>query len=587
MTKLLLRRFLRHYRSRIWTVGIASILLNVLVFAGSTYMLLVYDSVLPSGSVPTLLSLFFMLVVIYIFQFIFEALRSEAMLGLANGVHGDLSKRLHHGVVSRSLKAGQGPGDGLQPLRDLDQIHSFLSGAGPVAIIDLPWVIVFLIVLGLLHWTLGVTALVGVIVLAAISWASSRRTHEQSQDLALVTSTRQARFHSELRHAEAAAALGMRERLEERSAQYDQAYLGQQSNLSRIVTRFGGAGRIFRLLLQSLVLTVGALLVIDGKASGGIILAASILTGRALAPVDQAIANWRGMEAARSGWARIAGVMAMLPPPAERDIALPPPRGALEVRDLYVAAPGSTTPIISAISLRLEPGQALGVIGPSAAGKTTLAKAVLGVWPWLRGDVRLDGATHDQWDAQVLGASLGYVPQNVELVEGTIGENIARFDPDATSDKVLAAASGAGLDAMIKGMADGYETVISQGGASLSAGQRQRIGLARALYGDPHLLVLDEANSNLDAAGDEALETAITTVRKRGGMVIMVTHRPSTLRPVSHLAIMQDGRLKDFGPRDDVLERNKMVPGNPASGESAKPAKSASSSLFSPPKVTK
>jgi len=262
--------------------------------------------------------------------------------------------------------------------------------------------------------------------------------------------------------------------------------------------------------------------------------------------------------------------MSKLPPPAPREIALPPPRGVVEVRDLWVAAPGTTKPIVSGVSFRLEPGQGVAIVGPSAAGKTTFAKALLGIWPWLRGDVRLDGATPDQWDPEVLGRCFGYVPQNVELLEGTISENIARFDPDATSDKVIAAARAAGLDDLIKGMSAGYDTPVSQGGASLSAGQRQRIGLATALYGDPHLLVLDEANSNLDAAGDAALANAIGSVRQRGGIVVMITHRLAMLGPVSHVAVMNDGRLAEFGERDEVLKRH-MAQSN--AGKPAKPAK--------------
>jgi ATP-binding cassette subfamily C protein len=567
LERVLLRQFLRHYRKRLWSVVIASVLLNVLVFAGSAYMMLVYDSVIPSGSLPTLYSLFGILVVIYVFQFTFEVLRSEAMLVVANGVHKDLSGRVQHAVVSRELRAGPGGGDGLQPVRDLDQIHGFLASAGPIALIDLPWVIVFLIVLALLHWSLGLAALVGAIVLGAIAWTSSLKTQDRSRDLARITSSRQAHLLAELRHAETAAAMGMRDRMKNRTATFDAEFLGQQGGLSRIVARFGGAGRIFRILLQSMILTVGALLVIDGKASGGIILAASILSGRALAPVDQAIANWRGLIAARNGWSRIVNVMERLPPPPAREIALPAPSGVIEERDLGVAAPGTNQPIVSGVTLRLEPGQALAVVGPSAAGKTTFAKALLGIWPRLRGDVRLDGATHDQWDPEVLGASFGYVPQNVELVEGTIGENIARFDPSATSDKVLAAARAAGLDEMIKGMSDGYDTPVSQGGASLSAGQRQRIGLASALYGSPHLVVLDEANSNLDAAGDAALANAIGEVRQRGGIVVMITHRPATLGPISHIAVMSDGRLIDFGERNEVLKRTM------AQADAAKPRK--------------
>lgn len=556
MEKRLFQRYLRHYRPGVIVIVVASVLLNLLVFAGALYMLVVYDSVLPSGSVQTLFALFGLLAMVYIFQAVFEAIRSEALLDMARKMHRDLGTRVHHATVSRPMRSGPVAGDGLQIVRDLDQLYSFLSSNGPVALIDLPWVILFLLVLTALHWWLGLAALVGVIVLAAIAWASSQRTQDQSQDLAAVTGLRQARLQAELHMAEPALALGMRERLLARTTQMDSEFLDRQGALSRIVARFGGAGKAFRMFVQSLVLTVGALLVIDGQASGGIIIAASVLAGRALAPVDQAIANWRGFVAARDGWSRIVNATNQLAPPPERTVELPPPAGDIALRDVWVTPPGSQVLAVKGVNLTIAPGDALAIIGPSAAGKTTLAKAILGIWPLARGEIRLDGATHDQWDADRLGASLGYVPQTVELVAGTIGENIARFDPEATSQGVMEAARDAGLHETILAFPDGYDTLLSHGGAELSAGQRQRIGLARALYGKPHIVVLDEANSNLDQLGDEALARAITAVRERQGIVIMITHRPATLGPVSHIAILDQGRLVDFGEKDEVRARS-------------------------------
>jgi ATP-binding cassette subfamily C protein len=284
-------------------------------------------------------------------------------------------------------------------------------------------------------------------------------------------------------------------------------------------------------------------------------LAASVLAGRALAPVDQALANWRNMSAASEGWARISAAMKTFPLPPARKVTLPPPSGPLVLRDVWVSPSGGTGFVLQGVSLALQPGEALAVIGPSAAGKTTLVRALLGILPVSRGEIRIDGATHDQWEGEVIGAAMGYVPQVVELMEGTLGENIARFDPGATSEAVIAAARAAGLHEMILGFAGGYETQVSAGGAEFSAGQRQRIGLARALYGDPFLVVLDEPSSNLDAAGDDALAAAITAVRSRGGIVVMVTHRPATLGPVSPVAVLAAGRLTDFGERDAVLQR--------------------------------
>jgi len=547
--------FLRRYRANLILVAIASVLLNVMVFAGSAYMMLVYDSVLPSRSIPTLVGLFVMLVLLYLFQATFEAIRSEALLGVANGVHDDLFSAVHYATVTRPLRQGSDKGDGLQFNRDLDSIHTFLASQGPVALIDLPWVIMFMAVLFALHWWLGLAALLGTFVMAGLAIWSNKRTQMGSKELANITGRRSAAALSEIRFAESALAMGMQERLVARTSGWEGSFIEAQSFLSRTVSRLGGASKSFRMLLQSLILTVGALLVIDGQASGGVILASSVLSGRALAPVDQAIGNWRGLVAARTGWSRVVQAVSTYRKPPARTIELARPTGELSLRDVWVAPPGTQRFTLSGVTMTLTPGQVLAVIGPSAAGKTTLVRAILGIWRAARGEIRLDGATLDQWDAETLGSFFGYVPQTVDLVDGTIGQNIARFDPDASSEAVVDAARAAGMHEAILAMSDGYETPISGGGAELSAGQRQRIGLARALYGDPFLLVLDEANSNLDATGDAALAHAVQGVRERGGIVIMITHRPATLGPATHLAVINGGRLVDFGERDAVMKR--------------------------------
>nr|WP_206069454.1 type I secretion system permease/ATPase [Novosphingobium olei] len=565
----ILNLFISRYRGGLVLVAVASVLLNVLVFAGSAYMMLVYDSVLPSRSVPTLIGLFVMLVLVYAFQAVFEAIRSEALLGVANGVHDDLFGAVHYATVTRPLRNGPDKGDGLQFTRDLDSIHTFLAGQGPIALIDLPWVIMFLIVLASLHWWLGLTALFGVFVMAALAIISNRRTMSGSRELSNITSGRSAAALAEIRFAESALAMGMQDRLVARTSGWEDSFIGAQSYLSRTVARLGGASRMFRMLLQSLILSVGALLVIDGKASGGVILASSVLSGRALAPVDQAIANWRGLVAARAGWSRVVQAVSAYRKPPAREVQLSRPSGELAIRDLWVAPPGTQRFTVSGVTLQLTPGQVLAIVGPSAAGKTSLVRAILGIWRPNRGEIRLDGATLDQWDAETLGSYFGYVPQVVDLMDGTIGQNIARFDPAATSEGIVAAAKAAGVHELILSMPDGYESHVSAGGVELSAGQRQRLGLARALYGDPFLLVLDEANSNLDAAGDAALAHAVLDMRKRGGIVIMITHRPATLGPATHIALMQAGRIADFGERDAVLARiqqantaTRIEPGN-------------------------
>ncbi len=558
----LFSHFVGRYRSGLLVALAASSLFNLLVFASSLYLMLVYDSVLPSRSVPTLTGLFAILVLLYVFQFVFDMIRSEALLTVANGVHEDLSPTVNQAVVNRVLRHGPAPeGDGQQPLRDLDQVHAFLSSSGPAALFDLPWVIVFLVILFALHWWLGLTALVGVAVLAAIAAFTNSRSQAGTREVARVGNLRAATRQAQLRFAEVATALGMESRLRARTSEWDSKFVTAQTGLGRMVARLGGAGRGFRLLLQSIILTVGALLVIDDKATGGVIIASSVLSGRALAPIDQTIANWRGLAAARNGWARIVDVITTQSPQATRKMELARPAGKIVAKEVTVVPPGSSSVVLAGVNLTLEPGQALAVIGPSASGKTSLAKALLGIWPAARGEIRIDGARHDQWDRDILGTWFGYVPQNAELMEGTVSQNIGRFDSDASSAAIMAAARGAAMHEAILAFPNGYETHLSAGGIELSAGQRQRVALARALYGDPVLLVLDEANSNLDAQGDAALAAAIVAVRARNGVVVMITHRPATLASMTHIAVLSGGRIVDFGEREAVLQRTSAQQG--------------------------
>ncbi|HEY7766637.1 type I secretion system permease/ATPase, partial [Longimicrobium sp.] len=315
----------------------------------------------------------------------------------------------------------------------------------------------------------------------------------------------------------------------------------------------GAAAKVFRMVLQSAGLGLGAYLVIQGQLSGGAMIATSILMSRALAPIEIAVANWKGFIGARQSYHRLQQTLALVPPRPER-LALPAPRASVSVQDLVVGAPGGTQPIVLGASLQLQAGQGLGLIGPSASGKSSLARALVGVWPSLRGEVRLDGATLDQWEPDDLGRHIGYLPQDVELFEGTVAENIARFRPEASAESVIAAARAAGAHEMILQLPNGYDTRIGESGTALSGGQRQRVALARALYGDPFLVVLDEPNASLDGAGDDALNQAILGVRERGGVVVVITHRPAALGHVDVVGIMEAGRIKSIGPRDEVLK---------------------------------
>jgi len=538
------------YKNAFMTVALLSAVLNVLLLGGSFYMMLVYDSVLPSHSLPTLFGLLAMIVVVYAFQSLFDNMRSRILSDVANAFARRLSGRVQQAIASSTLAGQRSPGDGLGAMRDLEQIRSFMANGGPSTLIDLPWILFFLAVLFLLHFWLGVTALAGAVVLLLLTLQTNRVTKKPTSQIALIAAHRNNIAETHLRHAELMKVLGMRGRMAARWNAIDQLYLTAQNNVSQSVLTMSGISKIFRLLLQSLILTVGALLVIDGKASGGVIFASSILSGRALAPVDQAIANWRNFSAARIGWKRLAELLDRVPATTPPVTALPAPRSTFQAQQLFVSPPGSNKVIVQGVDFKLEAGMGLGIVGPSAAGKSSLGMALIGAWQPARGLVRLDGASIDQWDSDVRGTFIGFLPQSVELLEGTIAENIARFDPDRRSDDVVAAATAANVHNMIVEMPEGYETPVGMDGTALSAGQRQRIGLARALYRDPFVVLLDEPNSNLDADGETALTAAISAVRERGGICIVIAHRPSALANVSHVLVMRQGRMEAFGPRD-------------------------------------
>jgi len=554
----------QRYRTAFVTVALLSAVLNVLLLGGSIYMMLVYDSVLPSHSLPTLFSLLAMITIVYAFQALFDTMRSRILNDVGSALDQNMQPRVQRAISEAALRGGRSSGDGMTPMRDLDNIRAFLSGTGPTTLIDLPWIVFFLAILCMLHVWLGVTAFVGALIMIGMTWMTDRATKAPTQKIGQLTSYRSGLAESNLRHVEVLTALGMRQRMRDRWSEVNKVYLASNDRLARSVAVLGGSSKVFRMFLQSAILTVGALLVIGGKASGGVIFASSILSGRALAPIDTAIANWRGFASARAGWRRLNEMFSRLPEAGDSVVQLPRPSKELLVEQVVIAPPGTQRVTVQHAQFRLGAGDALGIIGPSAAGKTSLARALIGVWPVLRGSVRLDGATPDQWDPERFGEAIGYLPQTVELLEGTVAENIARFEPDAPSEAIIAAAQAAGVHDLIVALPQGYDTPVGSDGAQLSAGQRQRIGLARALYGNPFLVLLDEPNSNLDQAGEEALEQAIAGVRARGGIAIVIAHRPSALARVSHVLFMRDGRQEAFGPRDEVLAKimSKPIPIN-------------------------
>ena len=543
-------------------VAVMSGVVNVLYLTGSFFMLEVYDRVIPSRSVPTLIGLMVLALALYAFQGALEAIRSRILVRVGAALDEAVSGRVFD-VVVRAPLAGAAPGDGMLPLRDLDQIRAFLSGTGPSAFFDLPWLPIYLAVCFLFHPLIGVAALGGAVFLAAVTGLTDRATRKPARAATGHGQRRNGLAEAGRRNAEVLAALGMQGRFRTRWARANRDYMEAQQRTADVAGGLGAVSKVFRMALQSGVLALGAWLVIQGQATAGIIIASSILVSRALAPAELAIANWKGFVQARQSWARLSDLLARFPDGAARH-ALPAPSRTLSVESVAIAPPGRTRAVVSEVSFALSAGQGLGVIGPSASGKSSLVRALTGVWPPVRGTLRLDGAALDQWDPTTLGPHLGYLPQEAELFAGTVGENIARFEPDAAPEAVIAAAQAAGIHQMVLRLPQGYDTRIGEGGAGLSSGQRQRVGLARALYRDPFLVILDEPNANLDAEGENALTRAILGVRARGGICIVVAHRPSALAALDLVLMMADGRAQAFGPKDEVFKRVLRAAPDPA-----------------------
>jgi ATP-binding cassette, subfamily C, type I secretion system permease/ATPase len=542
---------LRACRSAFVGVGVMSFMINLLYLTGSIFMLEVYDRVLPSRSVPTLVGLVVLAGGLYIAQGVLDLIRGRILVRVGTALDESLNARVFETVVRLPLMVG-GRNEGLQPLRDLDNVRSFLSSMGPGAFFDLPWLPFYLAICFAFHVMIGVTALVGAIILVTLTIVTEFMSRAPAREAMGLAARRNDLAATSRRNAEVLVAMGMSGRLTRRWSEANEKYLAGNQRASDVSGGLGAIAKVMRMTLQSAVLAVGAYLVIHQEATAGIIIAGSILSARALAPVDLAIAHWKGFMAARQSWHRLNRLLEHLPAPSAQTL-LQAPTKRLSVEGVSIVPPGDQKVIVSDVSFVLEARSGLGVIGPSGSGKSSLVRALVGVWQPLRGKVRLDGAALDQWSSDVLGRHVGYLPQDVELFAGSIAQNICRFDPDPASDAVIAAAKEAGVHEMIIKMRDGYDTQIGEQGTALSAGQAQRVALARALYGNPFLIVLDEPNSNLDTEGDEALTRAVRAARERGAIVVVVAHRPIGIEGVDHLLVLKDGRMQAFGPKDQVL----------------------------------
>ncbi len=538
-------------RSALWATANFSFVINLLMLAGPLFMLQVYDRVMTSGSMPTLLALSVLTACVYVVIGALEWIRSRVVVRLGREFDERIADRVFRAALRRSVYNAR---TSTAAMRELDQIRSFVSGPGPLSLFDAPWTPVYLLIIFAFHPVLGVAATVGALVLLGITIIGERESRS-----ALLAASKKSSETLEIaevgqRNAEALAAMGMVEAYRQkwqRSNGEAQAWQGLAAD------RLGGmtaTTKTLRLALQSMMLAVGAALALSGDISAGSIVAATIIFGRALAPVEQLLGQWRGMLRAAESFTKIDDLLRKEPEPQART-SLPAPRGVLEVQNLRVATPETRTLILANVSFGIKPGQILAVIGPSASGKSTLTRAITGLWPPAGGTIRLDGATLDQWGPDALGAHVGYLPQAVELFAGTVRENIARFRADATDAAIVQAAKHAHAHEKILALPNGYETELGAFGAHLSAGQRQRIALARALFGNPVLVVLDEPNANLDRAGDEALARALDGLRKRGCAIVLVSHRVQAIGQADLVLYLDQGLQRAFGPRNEVMSQ--------------------------------
>ncbi|WP_295406215.1 type I secretion system permease/ATPase [uncultured Thiocystis sp.] len=544
-----LRAALQASRDSFLFAGLFSLFINLLMLVPALYMLQVYDRVLASSSTPTLVMLTLLVVFLFAVMGLLEVLRARILVRVSARLDMLLNPRLFTAMFDSKLRDGRGAGS--QPIDDLTNLRQFLTGNGLFAFFDVPWMPVYITVLFLMHPWFGWFAIVGSLLLFALATANEIMTRQPLGKANSLAIGARNYLGGNLRNAEAMEAMGMLERVHQRWFARHHEVLKLQALASDRAGFLTSASKVLRMTLQSLILGLGAYLVILQVSTPGIMIAASILLGRALAPVDLLIGSWKGFLSARSAYQRLHDLLRLIPE-RPRFMSLPAPDGTLSLDGVLAAPPGSNVPVLRGIRFDIPAGEIVGVIGPSAAGKSTLARVILGVWPVAAGKVRLNGADISHWNREELGPYVGYLPQDIELFDGTVSENIARFG-EVDSEKVVAAAQRAQVHEMILHLPKGYDTSIGEGGAVLSGGQRQRIGLARAMYGNPVLAVLDEPNSNLDDQGEAALVRAIAQLKADGSTVLIITHRPSILNSVDKILVLREGMVEMFGPRDQVL----------------------------------
>jgi ATP-binding cassette subfamily C protein EexD len=524
---------------------------NLLMLTPILYMLLVYDRVVSSGSMETLAMLTLLMVMLLMFSGTFELARNRLLIAANVRLEESLRSAIAKASYRNVLLTGNSSVSGL-PMNDLMALRHFVTGNGLFALMDAPWTPIYIGVMFVFHPFFGISAIIAAIILIALAVVTQKTTSGKLEKANAFNQKASLSFNSKLRNSEVIHGMGMGARVEDRNNQNFQMASNEQALASSTAGRLAAISKSFRQISQSLLLGLGAYLVLVQAISPGVMIAGSLLLGRALAPIDMMVGSWKGFVDARSQFSRIRQMLKLQPEELEK-LALPAPIGQMSLEQVVVVPPGSKAASVKGISFSLSAGESLGIIGPSAAGKTSLARAILGVWPLAAGSVRIDGAEIGQWDRDKLGPYLGYLPQDIELFDGSIAENICRFN-EQNSDKIVAAAKSAGIHEMILQLPDGYDTAIGATSGLLSAGQRQRVGFARAIYDNPKLILLDEPNSNLDEQGERDLLSSLRRMKELGSTTLIITHRTSILSLADKLLVMKDGLAVRFGDRDSVLK---------------------------------
>ncbi|MFJ3367127.1 type I secretion system permease/ATPase [Pseudomonas sp. NPDC086251] len=538
------------YKSILISVGCFTALINILMLVPSIYMLQVYDRVLSSQNETTLTMLSLMVVGFFVFIGLLEIVRSFIVIRIGSQLERRFNLRVYQAAFERNLFKGEGNAG--QSLGDLTHIRQFVTGPALFAFFDAPWFPVYLFVIYLFNVWLGVFATAGAVLLIALACLNEAMTKKPLGEAAAFSQKSSQLATSHLHNAETIQAMGMLGALRNRWFHVHSRFLGLQNQASDTGAVISSLSKTLRLCLQSLVLGLGALLVIKGDMTAGMMIAGSILMGRVLSPIDQLIAVWKQWSGAKLAYRRLDALLQAYPP-SNVAMALPAPKGQITFEQVSAGPPGQRAATLHMVNFSLGAGEVLGVLGASGSGKSTLARVLVGVWPTLGGTVRLDGADIHRWNRDDLGPYIGYLPQDIELFSGSIAQNIARFR-EADPQQVVVAAQQAGVHELILRMPQGYDTVLGEDGSGLSGGQKQRVALARALYGKPSLVVLDEPNSNLDTVGEAALASAIAQMKAQGTSVILVTHRSSALAQADKLLVLNEGRLQAFGPSQEVLK---------------------------------